>query len=253
MLVRKLQEYLDAESDCSALYSDIGRHYYSNLGWAVFPSDQATIYLHDDEFALPAQSSARYLTLDDLPALCDLDVAAVKARFIKLAADHTKTHVAFAPDHAQISWQLARESFVTKRMFDRDVRNRGAITHCGRSWVYWEHDWREKKLKILRFVLLDTCPETGEAVSAEHKAWDVLELLQAAVAEAAAWGLKKVLLWNPDAVTTRGVKGFHDYHEKEVDVIFDERKDISIPSLRWKGGRSTANTVWEDNYYYAWS
>ncbi|KAF3768648.1 hypothetical protein M406DRAFT_286587 [Cryphonectria parasitica EP155] len=251
-MLRKLQEYVDAESECSALYSDIGRIYYSNLGWSVFPSEQVTIFLHQDQFPLPEKRRARYLSLQELPALCEKDVAALKARFRRFAADHTRTHVAFAPDHAQISWQLARETFVTKWMFNRGIENRGAITHCGRSWVYWDHDWREKKLKVLRFVFLDVSPETGEPVTEEHKAWDVVELLQAAAAEAAAWGLKQVLVWNPDEVTTKGVKGFHDFHEKEVDVVFEERHS-SIPSFRWKEGKSTADTVWEDNYYYAWS
>lgn len=250
-MLRKLQEQIDMESECSVLYSDIGKTFYRSLGWDVFPSEQATIHLHVEDFVRPDNCKTRYLTLDDLPPLCDKDVAQMRAKFQRLAADHTKTHVAFAPDYAQISWQLAREQFVTGVMFDRQLERRGAITTNGRSWVYWDHDWREKKLKILRFVTLD--PEAGDApLSEETKVWDIVELLQAAAAEAAEWGLKKVLIWNPDATTTRGIKGFHNFHEQDVDVIFDERKDASIPSLRWTGGRSTADTTWEDNQYYAW-
>lgn len=250
-MLRRLQEQIDVESECSVLYSDIGKTFYRSLGWDVFPSQQATIHLHVEDFVRPNTSKTRYLSLDDLPALCDKDVAQMRAKFQRLAADHTKTHVAFAPDYPQISWQLAREQFMTDVMFDRQLKRRGAITTSGRSWVYWDHDWREQKLKILRFVLLD--PETGDArTSEEAKAWDVVQLLQAAAAEAAEWGLKKVLVWNPDATTTRGIKGFHNFHEQDVDVIFDERKDASIPSLRWKGGRNTTDTAWEDNHYYAW-
>lgn len=247
-MLRKLQENMDAESECSVLYSDIGKIYYANLGWKVFPSDQATIHLHSEKFSLPAIPKTRYLTLDELEPLCEMDVAAMKAKFMKLASDHTRTHVAFAPDYAQISWQLAREQFMTSVIFNRQIERRGAITTSGRSWVYWDHDWREKKLKILRFVLLDAHPQTGAPVSEEEKVWDVVKLLQAAAAEAVEWGLKKVLVWNPDATTTRGIKGFHNFHE-DVDVIFDERKDTAIPSLRWNGGRSTVDTVWEDNHY----
>lgn len=247
-MLRKLQEHMDVESECSVLYSDIGKIYYANLGWKAFPSDQATIHLHAEKFSLPPNPKTRYLTIDELEPLCEKDVAAMKARFTKLASDHTKTHVAFAPDYAQISWQLAREQFMTSVLFNRQIERRGAITTSGCSWVYWDHDWREKKLKILRIVMLDAHPETGGTVSEEEKVWDVVKLLQAAATEAAEWGLKKVLVWNPDATTTRGIKGFHNFHE-DVDVIFDERKDTSIPSLRWNGGRSTADTIWEDNHY----
>ncbi|CAN8100355.1 unnamed protein product [Discula destructiva] len=253
-MLRRLQEQMDQESECSVLYSDIGRMYYANLGWDVFSSEQATIYLHaEEQFHLPANAKTTYIGLGDLPGLCDKDVAQMRAMFQRLAADRTKTHVAFAPDFAQISWQLAREDFVTRIMHAKPIVHRGAIAHNRRSWVYWDHDWRTKQLKILRLVMLEEDSDAdGDAVSEESKAWDVVELLQAAAAEAAAWGLKKVLVWNPDATTTRGIKGFHNFHENEVDVIFDERKDTAIPSLRWKGARETGRTVWEDNHCYAW-
>lgn len=253
-MLRRLQKQMDEESECSALYSDIGKMYYAHLGWDVFPSEQATISLHAEQenpFQLPTTSKTRFLTLDDLPALCDKDIAQMRAKFQRLAADHTKTHVAFAPDFAQISWQLAREDFVTGAVHAKPIVHRGAITHGGRSWVYWDHDWRTKQLKVLRFVLLDV-DGNRHVASEESKAWDVLELLQAAAAEAAAWGLKKVLVWNPDATTTRGIKGFHNYHQNEVDVMFDERKNAAIPCFRWKGARGTGETVWEDNHCYAW-
>lgn len=245
-MLRKLQENMDAESECSVLYSDIGKLYYANLGWDVFPSEQATIHLHTDgKFNTSEPSKTHYLTLDELPPLCEKDVAALKAKFARLAVDKAKTHVAFAPDFAQISWQMAREEFIAGVLFEKAVERRGAITIDGRSWVYWIHDWREKKLKILRIV---TDTESTE----EQKIWDVVELLRAAAAEASAWEFTKVLLWNPDGTVTRGIKGFHNFHENQVDVIFDERKDSSIPSLRWKKGRSTGDTVWEDNDFYAW-
>lgn len=251
-MLQNLQENMDAESECSVLYSDIGKTYYANLGWDTFPSDQATIHLHADKLNLPDVPKTRYLKIDELPPLCEKDVAMIKAKFAKLAADHTKTHIAFAPDFAQISWQLAREQFMAGILFKRQIERRGAITTNGRSWVYWDHDWREKKLKIMRLATLDPDPDTTvAAASEEEKVWDVVELLQAAAAEAAEWGLKKVLVWSPDATTTQGIKGFHNLYEKEVDVIFDERTDGSIPSFRWKGGRSTADTRWEDNHYYA--
>jgi len=256
LMMDKLKEIIDQESDCSALYSDIGRGYYAGLGWTVFPSDQATISLRTEEkgkeaFQQPATSKTRYLSHDELPALCDKDVAQMRTKFQRLATDRTTTHVAFAPDYAQISWQLANEDFVTKALHpDRSVAHRGAITHSGHSWVYWKLDWRAKQLSILRFVLPEQ--EGQDVISEEASAWDVLELLQAAAAEATAWGLGKVVIWNPNTTTTRGIKGFHNLHEAEVDVVFDERKDAALPSLRWARGRGVGDTVWEDNQHYVW-
>lgn len=249
-MLQKLQEHMDTDSECSVLYSDIGKLYYASLGWDVFPSDQATIYLQSGDFSVP-QPAARYLALEDLKPLCDQDVAQVKAKFQRLASDHRKTHVAFSPSYAQISWLLVREQFMAGILFKREIERRGAISSNGRSWVYWEHDWRGKQLKVLKIVNLESDPETGVTVMDEAKIWDIVELLQAAAAEAAEWGLQKVLLWNPDDNTTRGIKGFHNYHAEEADVVFDERNS-SIPSLRWKGGRGKDATIWEDNYYYCW-
>lgn len=250
-MLRKLEIPLDTDSECSALYSDVGKLYYANLGWNTFPSDQATVHLQTHDFALPEPPRTRFLTLDDLPALCDKDVAAMKARFQQLSLDQSKTHIAFSPDFAQISWQLAREQFVADAMFSQKIERRGAITVTGQSWVYWGHDWRDKTLKIMRFVTLDRVANEN-AMSVEEKIWDLIELLRAAAAEAVAWGLTKVLIWNPDPLTSAAIKGFHNFHEEQANVIFDERPDSSIPSLRWKNGKSARETIWEDNYYYCW-
>lgn len=250
-MLQRLQEHMDIDSDCSVLYSDIGKIYYANLGWDVYSSDQATIHLEGSKFSVPEPAATRYLTLEELKPLCDKDVAGVKAKFQRLASDHRKTHVAFSPSYAQVAWQLAREQFMADIMFKRAIERRGAITTNGRSWIYWDHDWREKKLKVLRIVSLDSDPETGITIMDESKIRDIVELLRAAAAEAAEWGLDKVLIWNPDNNATKGIKGFHNYHEDDVDVIFDERNS-SIPCFRWKGGRSTQGTIWEDSYYYCW-
>lgn len=251
-MLRKLQAQLDTESECSALYSDVGKIYYASLGWNAFPSDQATVYLQTNDFALPDPPRTKYITFEDLPALCAQDVAALKAKFRLLSLDQSRTHIAFSPDYTQISWQLAREQFVADAMFSKKIERRGAMTLDGRSWVYWDHDWRGKTLKIIRFVTLDRITSDSSMSAEEEKVWDLIELLRAAAVEAVAWGLKKVLIWNPDTLTTAAIKGFHNFHEEQANVIFDERMHHSIPSLRWKNGRKFGETVWEENYYYCW-
>ncbi|TPX13932.1 uncharacterized protein E0L32_005632 [Thyridium curvatum] len=254
LMLRRLQEAMDLDSEGSALYSDIGKVYYAQLGWDVFPSDQATLEILDREEAARGvvqqqqqqqqQQKTRYLSKDELPALCERDVADLKERLAGLP-DDGKTHIAFSPTWSQVAWHFAREEFMARAMFSRAIERRGAATEDGRSWAIWDHDFREKKLKVQRIVT--TRPE-----SEERRVEDVAALLQAAVAEAAAWDLPKVLLWNPDEAFTLGAKGVGNAMEGSVKVIFDERLDGSIPCFRWKGGKDTSATVWEDNYYYCW-
>ncbi|KAK0613094.1 hypothetical protein B0T17DRAFT_498980 [Bombardia bombarda] len=254
-MLRRVQEYMDQDSDYSVLYSNIGGNYYSNLGWRVFPRKQVTLTVlphtilghgNRDKFALKHSQPwrIRYLRLDELPELCDIDELDLSARFDALRADG-KTHVAFTPSWSQIAWQLARSEFIAGTMFGRTPMNKGAITENGRSWVYWEHDWRQTRLNVMRIVhALDA--------SVQQRVGDIKALLEAALAEASAWGLPKVLMWNPDEETTLGCKAAGNAHPIDVKIVFEERTDTSIPGLRWAKGKDARNTVWEDNLYYCW-
>jgi len=241
-MLRCLQAEMDKDGEASVLYSDIGRIYYAQLGWPAFPSQQATLLLlREGPFASPAATCP--LKIDDLPGLCDRDVQDLKARLAAVPASK-KTMLAFAPTYAQVAWQLAREEFMTQLIHGRSVEIRGAATADGAAWIIWDHDWREQKLKVLRIA-------TPRPISDDDRAAAVTALLQAAIEEASAWGLRKVLVWNPDETVTLGVKGVGNAHEDVVKVVFDERLDGSIPSLRWKDARSIT-TDWVANEYYAW-
>lgn len=248
LMLKRLQEEMDKDSDASALYSDIGKIYYGQLGWPAYPSPQATLHITpakegDGPYKSPV--ATRPLRKEDLPPLCERDDADTRARMAALP-DDGKIHVAFAPSLAQIEWQLARESFMVGVIHPgRPIERRGAITEDGESWILWDHDWRENKLKVLRIV-------TPGPMTEERRAADAAVLLQAAMEEAAAWGLPKVLVWNPDEAITAAVKGVSNENVGLVTVVFDERLDGSIPCLRWKGGKGTENVTWEDNLYYAW-
>ncbi|KAK1768899.1 hypothetical protein QBC33DRAFT_469436 [Phialemonium atrogriseum] len=262
LMLAKVQEFLDREADCSALYSDIGRHYYGNLGWPAFPSDQATLHLEPPSPAEPGPDSGlqpfvpsdppatRPLARSDLPPLCAADEALLESRLgAPLPAGGGgagMARVAFVPSFAQISWQLAREDFMARKLFGVSVERRGAVTADGKAWVVWDHDWREKKLKVMRLVAThDGGGEAGERIAA------LKALLEAALAEASAWGLQKVLVWNPDGEVTVACKAVGNAHEDSVKLVLDERLDGSIPSFRWRG-EDKRDTIWEDNYYYCW-
>lgn len=252
-LLRHVQEAMDRDSDLSVLYSDIGRQYYSNLGWHVFPSEEVTLtYIPPTSTSsneTPAlqhtqPESIRYLRIEELRNLCDVDKRHLCARFSQIPADGA-SHVAFMPSFAQMSWQIARAEFVAGKLLNgKSPENRGAITSSGRAWIYWDHDWKSKKLKVLKVV-------TVMESSPQQRINDIRVLVEAALVEATTWGLGTVLLWNPDEETTLGCKAVGDVHPHDIDVVFDERIDDSIPSLRWADGKRK-ETVWEDNYYYCW-
>ncbi|CCF44640.1 hypothetical protein CH063_13976 [Colletotrichum higginsianum] len=232
-LLNGVKEAMDADSRASVLYSDIGTIYYARMGWAVYPSLQVSLILDDTSVLSPLQG-LRYLTAEEVPEFCGKDVELLRKKLASLP-DDGKTHVAFAPSGDQMLWHFTRDGFMAKELVDREVVRRGAATADGKAWVYWDHDFREKKLKVLR-------------VGGDPEA-DVTALLHAAVLEAADWGLAKVLVWNPDEGISASAKRVSDRTEGAVRVIFDERLDGSIPSLRWKG---ESEAVWEDNEYYAW-
>ncbi|OHF03539.1 hypothetical protein CORC01_01258 [Colletotrichum orchidophilum] len=233
LLMNRLKEAMDTDSKVSALYSDIGTTYYARLGWAVYPSLQVSL-IPDDPSVLRKPEGVRYLEETEVTAYCDKDVDLLKKKLASLPEDG-KTHVAFAPSGEQMLWHFTRDGFMAKELAGREVAHRGAATVDGKAWVYWDHDFREKKLKVLR-------------VAGDPEA-DVTALLQTAVIEAAQWGLAKVLVWNPDEGVSASAKRVSDRTEGAVRVVFDERLDGSIPSLRWKG---EGEVVWEDNEYYAW-
>ncbi|EAQ93802.1 hypothetical protein CHGG_02037 [Chaetomium globosum CBS 148.51] len=244
-MLRQVQEVVDRTSECGALYSDIGRVYYTRLGWKDFRSPQVLLTVSED-LSVFFSPGVVLLTADGVATLCEQDVEAIKRRFQRLAASGDgKTHVAFLPTAEQMAWHFTRDGYVCKTLLGREVVHRGAKTEDGASWIYWDHDLREKKLKVLRVV-------TREEDGGEKQRGDVKKLLMAALAEAREWGLPKVLVWNPTTKVAEVTTGIWKDLGPKVQVTFEEREDGSIPSLRWKGDKGLEEVVWESNEYYAW-
>ncbi|KXX78421.1 Lysine acetyltransferase [Madurella mycetomatis] len=243
-MLRKVQEEVDRNTECGALYSDIGRIFYTRLGWKDFRSPHVLFTLAQD-LAAPSLDGVTLLSEKEILPLCEKDVAAAKEQFRRLEGTNSgKTHVAFLPTAEQLSWHFARDGYVCKTMLGRDVVHRGAKTDDGSAWIYWDHDLREKKLKVLRIV---TC----QADNPEKQRMDITKLLLAALAEATKLALPKVLAWSPSAEVSMAAAELWHALGPKLQVVFEEREDGSIPSLRWKGGRGLEDVVWEDEYY-AW-
>lgn len=239
-MLRKLQDLMDEDSDCSALYSDIGTVYYDKLGWPVYPSLQVGLALQGSG-GRKAPAGVRFLAENEIQPLCEADVKAVTEEFEALGRTDGAVHVAFLPTWSQVQWHFTRAGFMAKILHDREIEHRGAITDDGKSWIYWDQDFREKKLKVIRIVTEQSSDKVG----------DTVKLLQAATAEAEEWALEKVLVWNPDEATSTAAKSVAASPAESVSIVFDERLDGSIPSLRWKDGKKP-ETAWDHNDYYAW-
>lgn len=185
-----------------------------------------------------------FLKEEEVEPLCELDIKALKDKFEKLAGDG-KTHLAFLPSFTQMAWHFARDKYVAKVMTGRDVVNRGAKTKDGKAWLYWDHDLREQKLKLLRVV-------TNSEDGFEKQKADVKALLLAALEEANDWQLPKVLVWNPPRAVTDAAIDLWYRPRASVQITLDERHDGSIPSLRWKEGKDLSGVVWEESEYFEW-
>ena len=155
--------------------------------------------------------------------------------------------VLFLPTFEQASWHLGAEEFIAESIFphahDPSVRVevKGAIGASGRTWAYWVHDFSDNKLTLLRTVSPLLPGHEREASGSEEVERELTEeladVLCAAQAEAARWGLEKVTVWNPDGRTRRAcarVLGLASGDE----VKLHERLEGSIPCLRWKGGKA---------------
>ncbi|KAL2158391.1 hypothetical protein VTH06DRAFT_4439 [Thermothelomyces fergusii] len=290
-LLRRVQERMDAESDCSVLYSDSGRTYYASLGWLPITSHQATLTLLPSTSSPPSATpttpprrpQTRPLGLSELPDLCRKDIAQLTRTLTSLATtaaanSSSSTAICFLPTYAQISWHLARAKFDAHKILPSATTAAtpltiGAVTvppspRGGAAWACWFHDWRNRRLRVLRLAregdgrvesevgkedaASSEDGEGGDAVD-ETACADIAALLEAAAAEARQWGFLEVVVWNPSELVKMGCKSVGNALPNEVKVVFEQRVEGCVPSLRWKGGKTMADVVWEENHGYCGS
>ncbi|KAM7189303.1 hypothetical protein V8F20_010211 [Naviculisporaceae sp. PSN 640] len=251
-LLGEMQKVVDETTECGALYSDIGRLYYTKLGWKDFKTPQLVFHL--DPVANPeTTASTAHITLlseDDIRNLCDSDIRTLTDKFQQLAhSAGDKTYITFLPSFAQCAWHFTRNTYVAKILANgRYPKNRGAKTSDGKSWLYWDHDIREKKLRVLRIV-------TDASDDIVKRQGDIKALLTAVLAEAEDWGITEVIVWNPyNEVAGAATEVWRDYVSSghNLQLVFGEREDGAIPSLRWRGGDESRVVVWEDNECFSW-
>lgn len=240
----------------SILYSDIGKSYYSKIGWQPTPTNNHLVLKPSESCP---QDSVKEVSVQDLLELCEKDELMIR-RAMATAAEGAERRVTILPDIDHVLWHITREEFVCQILFDKVPHAKGAIAGSpgSRIWSIWTHRYNsppneklgDNTLYILRLVFekdpsgnsSPECHEHGEQV-------DYLKaILEAAQNEAALWNLDQVKLWHPtplieDLIGQCGIE--HSAVEREEEKIasglwYDENDDGGVV------------THWVNNEYYAW-
>ncbi|KAI1143110.1 hypothetical protein F5Y05DRAFT_142975 [Hypoxylon sp. FL0543] len=253
------------DSVCSALWSDIGRHYYSKKGWTAFPSFHVEFPVSINQAALSEggenpRANAIPITYENLEPLCQRDEQLLRSEILHSARRTGKTTVAFTPDFDTMRWHLYRDDFITSILFKTDSTSaiKGAIagtTEGRRVWAIWSRNYHgstpaetvdKNTLYILRLVIEpDAAPAEGQPPSA-----DVQEafaaVVHAALREAAKWHLGKIDLWNPSRAARLLLENCG------LDHRWVDREEESIPSMMWYGNEDIRDVDWIASEKYCW-
>ena len=234
----------------SVLYSDIGKDYYTKVGWPAFPVNN---HVEFNPMTGPVPTQARSVQTEDLPQLCQDDEAMARKSMASLPPG--KTQMIIVPDVDHMLWHISKEEFACQKIFGSVPQSKGAIAGergC-RIWALWAHRYyghpnsspEDNTLYILRFVVEDQEP-TPEQL--ESQVQYLKAVLQAAQAEAAKWGLRCVKLWHPIPLVQQLLERSRLEHRQV------EREEDSIASLKWfgDGGGREDDIEWVACERYAW-
>lgn len=248
----------------SILYSDIGKQFYTKLGWEPFNSSHISIPSSVTGDAPTELPQARPLYSADMPELCTIDEQLVRSSLSQ--APKNKTHVALVPDIATIKWHHAREEFVAQELHNKvpDVKGAMVETESGkRVWCYFTRvfyngnpsESKGNTLHILRIVVEEHGLFTWERASADANLSAyvpaIAALFRLALTEAKKWNMAEVEAWNP----TESIVQAAQVLCPDAKVV--HRDAESIASLMWYGSRKHDGPIaeevdWLGNEKYGW-
>jgi hypothetical protein len=178
------------------------------------------------------------------------------------------TCISIIPDLDHFGWHHAKEDIACKRLFRKTPQVKGAIagTPGSQVWAIWTHRYYNHPysesphnvLYILRLVMeadetatrlpSDADKAPNEEIYSEQCLY-LKAVLEAAQAEAAAWKLDVVQLWDPTPLVRRMLVDISMSHK----VV--ERQEEGLASGMWydeHGGISGSAPLWLNNEHYAW-
>ncbi|KLU92492.1 hypothetical protein MAPG_11437 [Magnaporthiopsis poae ATCC 64411] len=247
----------------SVLYSDIGKKFYSKLGWLPAESTHVTWMPAPEAAASATEDSAvvRPLGRAELAELCAVDENLLRAHHLpRIAAKTGNPAVALVPTHDSIVWHLDREDFMCSRIFPdgRTPTVRGAVYTCPTSglrlWTVWARSYygglqkaEGNTLYLLRVVVENKDADGMADAETESLVRGFRGVLQMAQREAALWRVCNVQLWNPRGMVRRLVE------KCGIPCEWVAREEDSIASLRWYGeGGDGRKVEWVANDKFGW-
>lgn len=270
------------------LYSDIGKSYYTNLGWIPNATNSHLVFAPVAMESWP--SDVRPVLESDLEDLCRRDETLIRAAMAR-PEKAIKRRVTVLPDLDHMLWHIRKEDFATQYIFGKIPQAKGAIAGPpGRQvWAVWTHryyghpDQQEENsdnvLYILRLVvegdhtanrplsLAASEDKNGAQVSIYNayaeQAAALKAVLQAAQAEAAEWRLDHVKLWEPSPLVRTLIAQQipeHEEVEREEESIasgmwwFDEQDIVieGLSSTKEQCDDEDERPTWINNEHYAW-
>ncbi|KAJ5942086.1 hypothetical protein N7516_002254 [Penicillium verrucosum] len=248
-LAEKLRTWQTEMTECAAsiLFSDIGKEFYSNLGWHAFPS-----HFLEFEPSTEELSAAVPIFTTDLEQLCEIDEV-LSRKALCVPSTDAKARLMIVPDYEHMLWHHSKEEFASEILFQRKPHIKGAIfgQDGHRVWVVWTHRYYESPsdtasmntLYILRLVI-----ENEALLESDLQVEALRAVLLAAQAEAAEWGLHSVKLWGSSTAVQEMIR------RTGIEYRYEDRENEGICSLRWYGGGSGLEdeVEWVGNEKYGW-
>ena len=186
--------------------------------------------------------------------------------------EEAETRFTIIPDRDHILWHLAKETFACKHIFGKIPTAKGAIAGApgNQVWALWTHRYyshpftssNENKDRNILYILRLTLEADGTATrlpssATKYPTGEILDeqaqslkaVLQAAQAEAKAWNLDAIQLWDLTPLVQHLLRLMVIQHD------FVEREEDGIASLLWyddECGISQELPLWVNNEHYAW-
>ncbi|MCJ1408129.1 hypothetical protein MMC19_002202 [Ptychographa xylographoides] len=254
----------NGENGFSVLYSDIGKGFYSKLGWSVRDSAHVSLpAVRDVAYAEKEKIQHRHgadersgsgtseLRAGDLKALCERDEVLLRKELAHFEGGGADTRATLVPDVETMQWHHAREEFAAKEILGREPIIKGALMDAGehgRVWAIWTRTFgaknEENVLHILRLVVdWETDSEHGKLMKRELCVRAISLVLQAAQREAGRWAMRSVEAWNPSKLVIEASKTI----VPDLEIV--DRDEESITSLMFYG---KGDVEWIGNEKYGW-
>ena len=236
----------------TVLYSDIGREFYSRLGWKAFPSTH--IRLSPLKFAtynemkqsLPAVQELRSSDLSTIPTTEYVQEALLASS----RSTPGVSHVAIAPDVAHFKWHHAREEFVSKALGHSISEHKGVVHAESGVALIWSRTFAaDKNAYTLHVLHVAVPPQLSDRESLRNI---IAALLLRAQYEASLAGMSAgVEVWDPSEDILAAAQTLRQDKGDTVEVV--HRDTDHICSLRWTGPEPAGHSVvWHFRQKYAW-